>query len=81
MVDELLKQIIAKLDGLDRRFDAVDEKLIKIEQDQKLTLAELRGFKNEMRDFKSEVKGWQRYTDARLDSIDGTLDRMRDAIQ
>jgi uncharacterized coiled-coil DUF342 family protein len=43
----------------------------------KLLLGELRGTKNELRDFKGEVKSWQRYTDARLDSLEGTLERMR----
>lgn len=88
-MEEVLSRLLEKMDALvddvrDMRAEIRDvKKAVEIVDGKidKLIVPDIRGIRNELRDFKSEVKGWQRYIDARLDSMEGTVERVRDALQ
>jgi FtsZ-binding cell division protein ZapB len=88
-MEEVLSRLLEKMDALvddvrDMRAEIRDvKKAVEIVDGKidKLIVPDIRGVRNELRYFKSEVKGWQRYIDTRLDSMEGTVERVRDALQ
>jgi uncharacterized protein YlzI (FlbEa/FlbD family) len=90
-MDEILKQILAQLDDIKQGQEALRTELKDFREVQevtnKLLTGDSTGTKNQLRDvrddikeFRREIRDWTRTTDRKIDTLEDRLDGVRDAL-
>lgn len=83
-MDEILKQILAKLETLEEGQDALQTELKSFRDSQevsiKLLTGDSAGIKTQLRDMRDDLKEWRRSTDRKIERLEDRLDGVRDAL-